>query len=443
MTSFSIDVDWRFGEEADPILGQTAADLGIKVGEDCLTQNVDAWTGKIRDHAFVSVYPLAMWLASSWWRIHHEVLPARSRMTPPQDWHLSHEMAAANCGYVWPLMVFTSDRTFMNIWTEPFPAGGLGHSIRYLNSLPAIAGVRMDEFSESCGAFIDKVVDKLEAEGMGGSELAQLWSLILADMDDKAERRNRRIEAQFGFDPEECPDALLEDLIIIEDDLGVDMLAELAAVGHWQDGNCAESIRELFNAPGIEARPELPRLPDRGTAAEPWRQAKEDARFLRKSIDAGGGAVGDAKLAELLGMRRNSIGDGAHSNRLSATIVGRIDDRHVKVTARKRHPVARRFEMARIVGGYADVMVRDGSSWLAATDAATASQKYQRAFAAEFLCPIESLMEMLDGDMSESAIEDAASEFAVSERTVEAQLVNERLIPHWAAQYGSSNSLAA
>ena len=443
MTRFSIDVDWRFGEEDDPLLGRTIGDLCIKVGDDCLTQNVDAWTGKIRDHAFVSAYPLAMWLASSWWRIHHEALPARSGMPPCLDWRQSHEMAAANCGYVWPLMAFSSDRTFIDIRTEPFPAGGMDHSIRYLNGLPMPVGIRIDEFSAACGAFVGKVVDKLEAEGMGGSELSQLWFLILADMDDTAERRNRRIEAQFGFDPEECPDGLLEELIALEDGKGVDMLAELAAAGHWQDGNCAQPIRELFDAPSIEAQPELPRLPDRGTVAEPWRQAREDARFLRESIEAGSGAVTDEKMSELLGMTLKSIEDGAHSIRLSATIVGRVDDRRVKVTTRKRQPVARRFEMARLVGGCADAMVRDDSPWFASTDAATARQKYQRAFAAEFLCPIESLKEMLDGDLSENAIEDAASKFEVSERIVEAQLVNGRLIPHWATDCDSSCSLAA
>ena len=151
----------------------------------------------------------------------------------------------------------------------------------------------------------------------------------------------------------------------------------------------------------------------------------------------------DRKLTELLGITLKSIEDGTHSTRLSASIVGRVDDRRVKMTTRKRHPVARRFEMARLVGGYADAMVRDDNPWFASTDAATARQKYQRAFAAEFLCPIESLEAMLDGDMSESAIEDAATKFDVSERTVEAQLVNERLIPYSEAGFGSSYSLVA
>jgi len=69
-------------------------------------------------------------------------------------------------------------------------------------------------------------------------------------------------------------------------------------------------------------------------------------------------------------------------------------------------------------------MKLEPDSWLVTADLATTRQKFQRAFAAEFLCPISSLVEFADGDFSESAIEDAANEFAVSERTVEASLMN-------------------
>ena len=58
------------------------------------------------------------------------------------------------------------------------------------------------------------------------------------------------------------------------------------------------------------------------------------------------------------------------------------------------------------------------------TDLSTARQKFQRAFAAEFLCPIDELKAFLDDDYSESAIEDAAAHFDVSERTVESPLAN-------------------
>ena len=53
----------------------------------------------------------------------------------------------------------------------------------------------------------------------------------------------------------------------------------------------------------------------------------------------------------------------------------------------------------------------------------------QRAFAAEFLCPIEALLARLDDDLSDDAIEEAADHFGVSERTAQSQLVNHGYLP--------------
>lgn len=217
------------------------------------------------------------------------------------------------------------------------------------------------------------------------------------------------------------------------------MIAELAAIGFCHNENCATSIRELFETRGVETRPDLPRLPDRAANAEPWRQAKEDARVLRRSVDAGDGAVSNGMLADLLGLRRNF----AEAVPLPATILGPKDGKGVKLATGKRHPIARRFEMARLIGGYADAIVRDGNSWMVATDSATARQKCQHAFAAEFLCPIENLTEYLEEDVSDSAIEDAAIEFEVSEQTVKAQLMSNRERPGSAMDYGSPYSLVA
>ena len=435
VTEFRIDIDWRPFEEMDPLLGRTSADIGIRVGDQFLTQNFDEWIGAIRDRAYVSAYPLAIWLVSSWWRIHHEVLPARSDKIPPVCWRMSHEIAAANFGYVWPFMVFWSDRNAMNIRAEPFPVWASGHSLRYLTGLSEPASVRMEDFSDACRRFIDQVVERLKAENLRDSDLEYLWSLVLDDMNEPNERQIRRIEAQFGFNPEESPDTLLEALIAIEDEKGEDVLAELAAVGFGLKEDCAVSIRELFELPGFEARPELPQLPDRGVLGEPWRQAKEDASVLRRNIDAGSGVVADELLADLLGLRRETIEADAHAARRPAAVLGLIDEHRVKVVPRKRHPAAQRFEMARLVGGYADAIARDGNSWLASTDSTTARQKYQRAFAAEFLCPIEALMEFLDGDVCTGTIEDAAAEFEVSERVVEAQLMNNHSLPRLKPDY--------
>jgi len=89
--------------------------------------------------------------------------------------------------------------------------------------------------------------------------------------------------------------------------------------------------------------------------------------------------------------------------------------------------MAKRFELARLLGDYLLTENTD-KQWLTSTDLFTSRQKYQRAFAAELLCPINALQEYLKNDYSESAIDDATEHFQVSQTTVNMLLRNNGLI---------------
>jgi hypothetical protein len=103
------------------------------------------------------------------------------------------------------------------------------------------------------------------------------------------------------------------------------------------------------------------------------------------------------------------------------------DRAELKLLFRKRNRPARRFEAARFIADYLGAEPRD--RWLPVTDAATARQKLQRAFAAEFLCPIESLRAYLGDEFLPEAFEDAAEHFGISEMAVKSHLANHHLIP--------------
>jgi len=443
MTDMRFNIDWQSREDIDPFLGQTTANFEMIIANICITQNVDIWSRTTRDHVLVSMYPLAMWIASSWWRLHYEVLPSRLERMPPIDWRLSHEMSAANSGYVWPLVAFSTDREAMNIWAEAFPSD-TGQSVRYLTGLNAPVTIPMQAFSSACREFVETVVARLGTTECRTSELAELWSLVVSDLGNPKELQKRRIEAQFGFDPEECPDALLERLIAFEECKGGDVLAELAAVWSRESGDIEHSIEELFSAPGIETQPQLPDFLPRSGARQPWEHAKADAIALRKEIGGIASKIEDRIIADLLGVNERDLFDSDMIiGRPPAAIAGRTDSSRLRIVPRKRHPRARRFELARIIGGYGDAIARDGYDWMASTDSRTARQKYQRAFAAEFLCPIHALEEFLSGDLSDDAIESAADQFGVSEQTVTAQLMNNHVLPRSASDYGRPYSLVA
>ena len=53
----------------------------------------------------------------------------------------------------------------------------------------------------------------------------------------------------------------------------------------------------------------------------------------------------------------------------------------------------------------------------------------QRAFAAEFLCPIDELRSFLNGEFFTESFEEASEYFGISERAIVSHLANNHLIP--------------
>jgi hypothetical protein len=98
----------------------------------------------------------------------------------------------------------------------------------------------------------------------------------------------------------------------------------------------------------------------------------------------------------------------------------------LKLLFRKRNRQGRRFEAPRFIADQLCSGARDKP--LPVTDADTARQKLQRTFAAEFLCPVESLREYLGNELRQEALEDTAKHFGISEWAVASHLVNNRLI---------------
>lgn len=89
----------------------------------------------------------------------------------------------------------------------------------------------------------------------------------------------------------------------------------------------------------------------------------------------------------------------------------------------KRFETSQRFELARLLG---DLLTYQDSNkeWLVTSDYKSSRQKAQRAFAGEFLCPIQALDDYLKGDYSETRREKAANDFHVSIQTIDTLLLN-------------------
>ena len=105
---FSIDISsWLPGREGQEEIQKTIGPLQIAVGGRLMTRAEDTWSKSVQQFAVVSAYPLAEWLAASWWRLRWESRPFRS--SPDRSWRMAHEMPAAGHGFLWPSITFESD----------------------------------------------------------------------------------------------------------------------------------------------------------------------------------------------------------------------------------------------------------------------------------------------------------------------------------------------
>ncbi|CAB3647612.1 ImmA/IrrE family metallo-endopeptidase [Achromobacter pestifer] len=425
--TFSIDFNWLSSQHEAPEVSQTGATLRIGLDDAVLTRNVDDWSKTVSDDVRLSAYPLALWFAANWWRLRWESLASGK---PSLSWRMSHELAAAGYGYVWPRVLFASDGEVIEVWSEPgenSPAAPVTYLTQTHGFVPA------GDFERTVDGFVQSVLARLDKVELRGTSLHELWNELRHERDDKDLATYRRLEAVAGFDPGEGPDDILGRLEEFVPAAGAEAVQEIATLcGSGQSTQVLDDVSRLVHEPGLEATPDdaatrgqdarrvNPRLPA-------WVRGKEMALAVRHHLGWNGQPVSNEDLCGLLGVAPGTAMDTRHGSRAKLALAVRHDRRNLSLHLRPRTEPARRFELARFL--YDHAVAVDQDRWLPVTGAKTSRQKAQRAFAAEFLCPIESLKDFLDEDYSDDMIDDAAQHFNVDVQAVRTQLVNNYLLP--------------
>ena len=340
--------------------------------------------------------------------------------TPNHSWRIAHEMAAAGYGYLWPQLFFAFDGESMHVWARQ-SAPDAQAAVRYL--LDAHHAIPGSAFEHTLDEFMAHVIARLDAVDVHRTTLHDLWHEIMEERHDADLAAYRRLEAMLGFDPDECPAELHQKFASLIPRAGAAAITELAPVCASADpGATLERVLAFANAEGLEGHIDLANPLSDSIATVPtpaWQRGRALARRVRAAVGLNGIAVADKLLCELvnLPMERHSTPKTLPGLApLLSMAIRHGESRQLKFLLRKRNKPGRRFELARLLG---DALMADTNDrWLPVTDAKTARQKMQRAFAIEFLCPIQSLTEFLGDDFSSDATEEAAEHFGVSHTAV-------------------------
>lgn len=424
---FAFKCDWlnRRGDE----LFDRAFAVGITISLDNqpLTRLFCELEHEIRDDMRVCAWQLAQWFAANWWRLRWESDAIQSRRNEA-DWGMSHNMASAGGGFVWPAIVFDSDGESIGISHAPNRNPPPYEPARYLNEIHA--SIPAAEFERSVDEFLSTVVARGAAvKGVDDRELGALWNEVLEERRDPEASRYRKWEAIAGYDPDEAPETVIDWIVKASDYCGQQASEEIAAQAQHDSVEVFEAIQGMSKRPGIiVSMPSLAVKPKpAGTGEQPWQKAERFARSARREWGLGNGPVSGKQLAELV----EASGDklfGGHVTQLPLSFIRRNEKGNRAHLFLTRKPVtSRRFAVCRLIG---DSLYGDGQDrLLPATDADTARQKFQRAFAAEFLCPYDALQDKLGAKaLDDDDVEDAADYFNVSPLLVDTVLRNKGML---------------
>lgn len=416
--NWSITADWALLEQGSPEERAGFAALGISAYGVCLTAGHDRLLQSIRQAPFLSAYHLAEWLAWNWWRLRWE--PRKAGV----EWELSHDMASIGNGYIWPNIQIASDGNTIALVAKPTPERE-NTPYRYINDVTSL--ISAAEFEGEVDLFIEAVLRRLESLQIVESNLADIWRSVLLERQDPERSRYRKLEALLGEDPDEMDEPVLRRWLADASLTGQAALEEIAAsrvLG--QELPDLRHLVEVARSKGAHANPAdratfAPGTDLRKGASPAWEVGVTSARLFRTQLGLGAKPLSNQLLAEIYGTGADLLNETKESLEMDLSLA-LVEANEARVLLRSKWQTGRRFELARLL---ADALLYPDTDPLSpATRSTTYRQKAQRAFAAELLCPISAVDEVLAGDYSMESQQDAAHHFNVSELTIRTQLAN-------------------
>lgn len=426
------DVSHEILEEAAETA--TVVLLSLNIDGHSITRMLDS-DHRLNEGPRGSAYRFAEWLIWNWWRIRWE---PQHNSSKDIGWSQAHETASIGGGWLWPRVVFESDGNTIAIhsehsdYSQTEPVSYIGDEERFV---PAV------EFESAVDEFLSATTDRLADEsssfdGLQNVPLHDMWRQLVEERRNPKLANYRRIEALLGYNPDEGPTDRIRQLSEDINVFGESAINEIAAHAPLMKNYVtAADLVAISRSSGFEIESGINSESalasyasiqddnqDKEGSVAPWRIGAEEARKFCFDQRTVGEPISDESLCEYFGVRSSSLND---TTRMPAPIAFTLSDKqelHRYVVFRSKVRTGRRFEMARLLGDR--LMIASREPLQPATSTRTFRQKIQRAFAAELLCPFDSLQDVINEEYTAESVEKAARHFDVSPVLVSNQLQN-------------------
>ena len=403
----------------------TLCRLRLYVSEENACRFFDPSSHSACDHVTVPAVHLAEGLATDWWSI----FGGRDREHPIRNYRT---------GFALPDVTLGFDGSTLEVRGEQFASENPDVRFWQVGS----EGLPRDLAESTLAKFIEVVAQRLATVGVPNSEVALRWSRVSRSLDNPDERAFCEAAGALGTDPYGISEG---DALFIEQaaDLfsGEALLEFLAGVGDTARGELLSWVRGVEAGPRERAcLPELDGIVGRvaeATACRPaehgWATGYRAARVFRNAMGIPQTETFDSlsEIAGRLGSESFACVPGVPG--ISA-LVCRGDD--IRIHVRQRGPWewarhAESFAFARAVGDV--VCFRDAQRSVVNSLHRAERQAAGRAFAAEFLVPVECVLDMVDSGLDE---EEIAGSFNVSPQVIAWQIENRERIREACSERG-------
>ncbi|MCZ0944354.1 MAG: ImmA/IrrE family metallo-endopeptidase [Gammaproteobacteria bacterium] len=371
----------------------------------------------------MSAYPIAEALAFEWWRLFGR---------RDDDFQLFKH----RCGYALPdlRMKYDGERFAVTCRAKEYanPPALFYRSARELLS--------KDLAESEIGGLVGQVLERLQASRVSQSALRLRWERVRTSIEDADERAFCEAAGAMGLDPYALSDqaadfieqagALLEGEALLEFLSGLPLTGETASrfndLLNWM-GGCEARPRYKSRLPLVEdMRQNSSRPSERAGPEPPWARGYRCARWVRVALNAGPGERFRSVSTLARRLDAPNFSSAAPISGIRALV--RFDQDDVRVHLGGGHQARHRPESALFAFGRAvgDAIGNPLVARSVVNDLHDASrQALGRAFAAEFLAPVEEILSMREDGKDTASI---AAEFGVSEEVVERQLQNRHRI---------------
>jgi len=419
MPDFQFQFEWEDSPRGRaPELDATWARLEIYARDEPITKVEAKRAQSVRTGVYVPLYPIAEWIVANWWFLWDEW------RTDGRD--SRHSLLAAREGFVLPDLSFLPTETKMEVvWRAGASMTSAG--VLFLSSGSSVLAKSL--VREEFRRLVDAVIERLIVRQVQGSYLVQEWRAIQDAERDPGQRAFCEKAARLGcypFDVEDSVATQIEHIGVVLPEPVVGDFCDAIPLAQMVSG--AEAVKAFIDSASAAAsergrwREFQNGLEWQGTGI-PWRDGYNEARALRSGLGLIGPIASD--LNSFLNRELGSfeIRDFAVPSRIDA--ISAPTQTGAPLFGYRSHlrEENKRFILCRalsdhLASGQPSLVTRSG----------TEHQQRNRAFAAEFLAPAESIRERIGGDrVGEEDIEELAQEFQVSDLVIRHQIQNHNL----------------